>query len=147
MLYRFDKHDEQLCKTLDQLFESGVDFFQWQSSCSTPDENLKLTAFCGFLAFIDRLGCYFSQVGIPGKYISATLKIARLQNPEIRYTAAVGHAWQAQSLQGSAPVWKTLKPALRVMLESAWASSKVLPGEDTTGRARKRTKRSLHSCV
>ena len=120
-----------------------MDFFQWQAAQPDLPEDRQFAAFHAYVAFVDHLACYYAPVGIPGKLIAAALKICRLQSADVRYQAAAGQAWEAASLRGSEAVWRDLKPALRVMLESAWAPDAEEAGENGVkgGRTRKRVKR------
>jgi hypothetical protein len=148
-LHRYCKHDEQLCKKIEQLTESAADYFKWAAASPPHDDTAGSTgsaaascssstaALTAFLRFVDGVACYFSPVGVPGKITSCVVRVAKGCATEARESAAAAVDWQAGSLRGSAKLWRDMKPALRTALESA--SADAAEGAEG-GERRKRTR-------
>ena len=115
--YRYSKNDGQLHKALEQVMERLVDYFEFQGKFGCPVA-VQEQCFAQFLQFVDHMAIYFSSVGIGSKFCKKIIKITKMQPIEIRCKAASEHSFSASSLHGSASLWETAAPPLRVALES-----------------------------
>ena len=120
---RYSKHDGQLVKKLQQLLDGVVEYFTWAAKHPPADADLLRALLGPFLAFVDKIACYFSGSGVPDKIISGILKVVKGFTAEQRERAAAAHSWCAASMANSAKLWATAKPALRTALASAGAAT------------------------
>jgi hypothetical protein len=134
---RYCKHDGQLVKKVQQLLDGAVDYFKWAAVHPSSHFALASLALQAFFAFVDTIGCFFAPVGVPGKLITGILRVAKGFAAVERERAAAAVPWRAGSLQNSAAMWRDIRPALRVALESASAGGAgAAGGEGRRKRAR-----------
>ena len=160
---RYCKLDEQLCKKLESLTEAATSYFKWAAThpahASGPaaeacdhvadgnkgsSSDSRIDALKAFLRFVDGAACYFAPIGVPAKLAGWIQKVAKGFSVEEREDAASSVRWQARNLQGSATLWRDMKPALRSALESASADGVSGGGSEEGqdgGERRKRSRR------
>eukprot|EP00892_Ulva_mutabilis_P007216 jgi/Ulvmu1/4867/UM020_0153.1 len=115
--YRYSKDDGQLHKALEHVMEVLVTYFQYQDKHACVAETQE-ACFAHFLQFVDHIAVYFSSVGIGGKLCKDITKITKMQPQAIRCKVAHAYSFAAVNLQGSASLWDTAAPSLRVVLEA-----------------------------
>lgn len=139
---RYCKHDGQLVKKAEQLIDGAASYFKWASTHTAPCTEVAPLALRALLTFIDAAACFFAPVGVPAKLIAPVLRTLKGFAPAERERAAAAVAWRAQSLAGSAALWRDMRPALRVALESANAAGGSGAGaSDGVEGRRKRARR------
>ena len=97
--------------------EGLVKYFQYQVKHVCVAQSHE-ACFTYFLRCVDHMAVYFSSVGIGSYLCRHIIKITKLQSPTVRCKVAAAHSFRASSLQGSAGLWETAAPSLRVALEA-----------------------------
>lgn len=92
-------------------------YFEFQGKHGCPS-HVKQFCFAQFLQLVDHMAVYFSSVGIGSAFCKDILKITKMQPLEVRCKAANEYSFSASSLHGTASLWETASPSLRVALES-----------------------------
>lgn len=114
-------------------------YFEFQGKNGCPPD-VRQFCFAQFLQFIDHMAVYFSSVGIGSTFCKGILKITKMQPLDVRCKAANEYNFTASSLHGTASLWETASPSLRVALESTskeGADVSATEGSEVNGRRKR----------
>ena len=117
-------------------------YFQFQVSHSCVAKSQQ-ESFAYFLKFVDHMAVYFSSVGISSKLCRDIIRITKMQPPHTRFKVAAAHSFSASSLHGSASLWETAAPSLRVALEATSKDGDEVATQSQVNGRRKRARTQI----
>lgn len=148
----FDKHDEQLHKTLSALWQAVASYFKWAASASVPaPSDTAITAGClaAFLAFTDACAAYYRS-GLPASLIAHVRAVVRSQKDKASMSQALAtQQWRCRHLAAADGIWLAAGNSLQVMLSSGASAgdgtgeADEQHGRGAAGSGRKRMRRAV----